>query len=97
MKILTKYRIVILIKDEFNNNELNNWIFDFLKYLKKVYVHKISVNSHGKQKLAYMIKQELKGNLIQFNFLSLPKSITTILKKLKIDPNIIRSIILKEK
>lgn len=54
----------------------------------------ISVISRGKQKLAYSIKDKIKGNYIQLNFSSMPKYIDSFLKALKLDSKILRFLVL---
>lgn len=91
---LKKYEISIVLTEEFNDNELKTWVFNFAKGLKKYNICDISVISRGKHKLAYPIKSRTKGNFIQLNFLSLSKSIEVVSDKLKFDNNVLRSLVL---
>lgn len=90
MSFLRKYEIMILLTEEFNENELKKWVFNYAKMLKKFNVYDISVISRGKQNLAYPIENKLKGNYIQLNFSSMPKYIINFSKILRLDLNVLR-------
>ena len=94
MKVLRKYEVMILLTEEFNDSELKSWVFNYAKNLRKFNVSDISVISRGKHKLAYMISDKLKGNYIQLNFSSMPKYIETFLSNLKMDPKVLRFLII---
>jgi ribosomal protein S6 len=94
MSLIKKYEIMILLTEEFNDSELKTWVFNYAKSLRKFNVCDISVISRGKHKLAYSIKDRLKGNYIQLNFSSMPKYIDTFLKALKLDSKILRFLVL---
>lgn len=97
MPILKKYEIMILLTDEFNDNELKAWVFNYAKSLRKFNVCDISVISRGKHHLAYSINNKLKGNYIQLNFSSMPKYITNFSNILKLDSHILRFSIFSKK
>lgn len=91
---LRKYEIMILLTEEFHDNELKTWVFSYAKMLRKFSVCDISVISRGKQNLAYPINNKLKGNYIQLNFSSIPKYISNFSKILKMDSNVLRFLII---
>ena len=93
MTVLKKYEIMILLTNEFNENELKTWVFNYVRILRKFNVSEISVISRGKHNLAYSINKESKGNYIQLNFFSMPKYITTFLNILKLDYHVLRFLI----
>ena len=95
MELLRKYEIMILLTEEFNDSELKSWVFNYAKNLRKFNVCHISVISRGKHKLAYSIKDKLKGNYIQLNFSSMPKYIEAFLNNLKLDPKVLRFLIIR--
>src|SRR6476620_5703677 len=98
MSLLRKYEIMILLTEEFNDNELKTWVFNFAKTLRKFSVCDISVISRGKHNLAYPIDTKMKGNYIQLNFSGTPKYIKNFSKILKMDANIFRFLVFnKEK
>ena len=84
MSLLKKYEIMILLTEEFNENELKRWVFNYAKNLRKFNVCQISVISLGKRNLAYSIQNKGKGNYIQLNFSSMPKYLTNFSKILKL-------------
>ena len=93
MSLLRKYEIMILLTEEFNDNELKTWVFNYAKNLRKFSVCDISVISRGKHNLAYPIDNKLKGNYIQLNFSSMPKYIEDFSKILKMDSNVLRFLV----
>jgi len=93
MSLLRKYEIMILLTEEFNDNELKTWVFNYAKNLRKFSVCDISVISRGKHNLAYPIDNKLKGNYIQLNFSSMPKYIEAFSKILKMDSNVLRFLV----
>jgi len=84
------YEIMILLRDEFNDSELKSWAFTYAKMLHKFRASEISIVSRGKHLLAYPIKDQTRGNLIQLKFLSFPNYTKTFADNLKKDSNILR-------
>ena len=92
-----KYEMMILLTEEFNDSELKTWAFNYAKALRKLSASEISVISRGKRDLAFMIKNQKRGNFIQINFSSLPKNIEDFSNSLKLDSNVLRFLILNKK
>lgn len=90
---LRKYEIMILLTEEFNDNELKSWTFHYAKNLRKFNGCEISVISRGKRELSYPIINRLKGNYIQLNFSSMPKYVDKFSKILKMDSNVLRFVL----
>jgi len=93
MLTLQKYEIMILLTEEFNDNELKTWVFNYAKNLRKFNVCDISVISRGKHNLAYCINNRTKSNYIQLNFSSMPKYLYDFLNILKLDSHVLRFLI----
>jgi ribosomal protein S6 len=93
MSVLRRYEIMILLTEEFNDNELKAWVFNYAKNLRKFNVCDISVISRGKHNLAYQIDNKMKGNYIQLNFSSMPKYINNFSNILKMDSNVFRFLV----
>ena len=93
MIVLKKYEIMILLTEEFNDNELKTWVFSYAKNLRRFNVCDISVISRGKQNLAYPINKKVRGNYIQLNFSSMPKYIKNFANMLKMDSNVLRFLV----
>ena len=91
-----KYEMMIVLKEEFNNSELKTWAFNYAKTIRKLTATEISVISRGKRNLAYMIENQKRGNFIQINFSSNPNSIINFTNSLKLDNNVLRSLILNK-
>ena len=92
-----KYEMMILLTEEFNDNELKTWAFNYAKALRKLSASEISVISRGKRDLAYVIKNQKRGNFIQINFSSLPTNIEDFSNSLKLDSNVLRFLVLNKK
>jgi ribosomal protein S6 len=97
MAVTMKYEMMILLTEEFNDNELKTWAFNYAKALRKLSASEISVISRGKRDLAYTIKNQKRGNFIQINFSSLPKNIEEFTNSLKLDSNVLRFLVLNKK
>ena len=96
MSVTMKYEMMILLKEEFNDSELKTWAFNYAKALRQLSASEISVISRGKRDLAYLIKDQKRGNFIQINFSSLPKYVTDFSNSLKLDTNVLRYLILNK-
>jgi ribosomal protein S6 len=56
MSGVVKYEIMIVLNEEFTDNELKVWSFNFAKGLQSLNASEISVISRGKRDFAYLIK-----------------------------------------
>jgi ribosomal protein S6 len=91
-----KYEMMILLTEEFNDNELKTWAFNYAKTLRKLNASEISVISRGKRDLSYEIANQKRGNFIQINFSSIPKHIEKFSSSLKYDSNVLRFLVLNK-
>ena len=89
--------MMILLTEEFNDNELKTWAFNYAKILQNLSASEISVISRGKRDLAYGINTQKKGSFIQINFSSMPKYLNKFVGDLKFDTNVLRFLILNKK
>ena len=96
MSTTIKYEMMILLTEEFNDNELKTWAFNYAKALRKLNASEISVISRGKRDLSYEIANQKRGNFIQINFSSIPKHIENFSSSLKFDSNVLRFLILNK-
>ena len=96
MSKIIKYEMMILLTEEFNDNELKTWAFNYAKTLRKLNASEISVISRGKRDLSYEIANQKRGNFIQINFSSMPKRIENFSSSLKFDSNVLRFLILNK-
>jgi ribosomal protein S6 len=94
MSGIIKYEMMIVLNEEFSDNELKIWSFNFAKGLQLLNASEISVISRGKRDFAYLIANRKKGNFIQINFLSLPKYIANFCNILKFDTNVVRYLVI---
>jgi ribosomal protein S6 len=91
-----KYELIILLNEEFNENELKTWAFKYAKELQKLGGSNISVTSKGKKNTAYKIKKQNKCNLIEFFFSVPANKLEGFTKTINLDENVLRSLILKK-
>ena len=91
-----KYEMMILLTEEFNDNELKTWAFNYAKTLRKLNASEISVISRGKRDLSYEIANQKRGNFIQINFSSIPKRVENFSSSLKFDSNVLRFLVLNK-
>ena len=96
MSKIIKYEMMILLTEEFNDNELKNWAFNYAKTLRKLNASEISVISRGKRDLSYEIVNQKRGNFIQINFSSIPKRVENFSSSLKFDSNVLRFLVLNK-
>jgi ribosomal protein S6 len=96
MSQIIKYEMMILLTEEFNDNELKTWAFNYAKTLRKLNASEISVISRGKRDLSYEIVNQKRGNFIQINFSSMPKRIENFSSSLKFDSNVLRFLVLNK-
>ena len=96
MSKTTKYEMMILLTEEFNDNELKTWAFNYAKTLRKLNASEISVISRGKRDLSYEIANQKRGNFIQINFSSIPKRVENFSSSLKFDSNVLRFLVLNK-
>ena len=92
-----KYDMMILLTEDFSDNELKTWAFNYAKNLQNLSASEISVISRGKRDLAYGINTQKKGSFIQINFSSMPKYLDKFVGDLKFDTNVLRFLILNKK
>jgi len=90
MATTKNYEMIILLSEDFNDNELKNWAFEYAQELQKLNASEISVISRGKRLLAYTITRYKKANFIQINFKSTAKSSNVFSNNLKFDQNVLR-------
>ena len=96
MSRIINYEMMILLTEEFNDNELKTWAFNYAKTLRKLNASEISVISRGKRDLSYEIADQKRGNFIQINFSSVPKHIEYFSSSLKFDSNVLRFLLLNK-
>ena len=96
MSKIIKYEMMILLTEEFNDNELKTWAFNYAKTLRKLNASEISVISRGKRDLSYEIVNQKRGNFIQINFSSIPKRVENFSSSLKFDSNVLRFLVLNK-
>jgi len=91
-----KYEMVIVLTEEFNKSELKTWSFNYARNLQLLSASDISIISKGTLYLAYTIDDQKRGNFIQINFSTVPKYLQKIKENTKLDPYILRSLLINK-
>jgi len=92
----TKYEMMVLLNNEFNDDEIKTWSLNYVKTLQKLNASEITVSTRGKLELSYEIKNQRRGNFIEVTFLSPPKSNEVFRNSLKFDSNVLRFLVLNK-
>lgn len=96
MKLTKKYEMIILLTEEFTDNEVKKWLVNCIKNLKTFKIFDVTITLRGKQKLAYSIKNERKAHYIHLYFFGTPKYIKTFLNRLKLDSKVLRHLLINK-
>lgn len=88
--------MVIVLTEEFNKSELKTWSFNYARNLQLLSASDISIISKGTLYLAYTIDDQKRGNFIQINFSTVPKYLQKIKENTKLDPYILRSLLINK-
>lgn len=91
-----KYEMVIVLTEDFNKSELKTWSFNYARNLQLLSASDISIISKGTLYLAYTIDDQKRGNFIQINFSTVPKYLQKIKENTKLDPYILRSLLINK-
>tara|TARA_B110000977_G_scaffold192274_1_gene265527 strand:- start:600 stop:896 length:297 start_codon:yes stop_codon:yes gene_type:complete len=96
MSKYTKYEMILILNEELNDSELKTWAFKYARELKGLGAIDIFVTSRGKRNLAYMIKNQNKGNFIEIKFLIISSYLKQFKEIIELDENILRSLTVKK-
>jgi len=87
---------MILLTEEFTDNEVKKWLVNCIKNLKIFKIFDVTITLRGKQKLAYSIKNKQKGHYIHLYFFGTPEYIKTFLNELELDSKVLRHILIRK-
>ena len=90
MELWKNYEVLIILNDEYNDDDLKNWSITSAKKLKRYNAHNISVVSRGRHRFPYDIEQNRKGSYIQMNFNCMTKYADAFTASIKESPPVIR-------
>ena len=87
------YESMVVLSSECTEAELKNIAFKYAQQLKKLGALSISVISRGRRDFAYTSKNTKTGYFVEMYFNSSPQILPIYQTKLKLDKNVIRSLI----
>lgn len=91
-----KYELVCIFSPKMTEKELEKEIDNISKLLQKIGAEKVESSNWGKKSLAYEINKFTDGYYVQYNFLVETENVKEINKKLKLEDNIIRFLIVNQ-
>ena len=89
------YELVVIVSSECTEVQLKNIAFNYAQQLKKLGALTISVVSKGRKDFFYKIRKTNNGYFVEIYFNSSPQVLPNYQTKLKLDKNVIRSLITK--
>jgi small subunit ribosomal protein S6 len=92
---MNKYEIMFIVKAELDEKAVKETASNLEKVLKDMKADILDSKDLGQKKLAYPIKNSVRGYYYLLNILSLPKAIQEFDRKAKIDNNVLRHMIIK--
>ena len=99
MKTITatnEYSILVIVKDNLNDTDIKTMGLSYAKALKKFGAIELGIISKGRQKLAYPIKKTSIVKFIEMNFTISPRALPELAKIMKLDENILRSLVIRK-
>ncbi|HUU26601.1 MAG TPA: 30S ribosomal protein S6 [archaeon] len=90
---MNKYEIIFILDPTIEDSEVENKFNSLLEILKAQGAEILDSIDWGKRKLAYSIKKKDNGIYRVYRFNAKPMSITEIERRLRIDEQILRSLI----
>lgn len=92
---MNKYEIMFIVKAELDEKAVKETATNLEKVLKDMKAEILDSKDLGQKKLAYPIKNSVRGYYYLLNISSLPKAIQEFDRKAKIDNNVLRHMIIK--
>jgi ribosomal protein S6 len=93
IKATNNYESMVIISSQCTEAELKMIAFDYAQQLKKLGASDISVVSRGRRDFAYTSKNARIGYFVEMYFNTSPQILPIYENKLKLDKNVIRSLI----
>jgi small subunit ribosomal protein S6 len=92
---MNKYEIMFIVKAELDEKAVKETVSNLEKVLKDMKAEILDSKDLGQKKLAYTIKNSVRGYYFLFNVSAKPNAILEFDRKAKIDANVLRHIIIK--
>jgi ribosomal protein S6 len=91
---MNNYESMVVISSQCTEPELKIIAFGYAQQLKKLGASNISVVSRGRRDFAYTTNSAKTGYFVEMHFASSPQILPLYENKLKLDKNVIRSLII---
>ena len=89
------YEVIYILKPDLMEDSLLKTIETYQTLLIDAEVHNLTTQNRGRRPFKYPIKKFNDGIYIQMNFDSTPSSLPAMEKSMKLDENILRSLVTK--
>ena len=93
---MNKYEIMFIVRTDIDEKTQKDTVAAFEKVLKDMKSKVLNVKDAGQKKLAYPIKDQVRGNYYVLNVEASPAAVKEFDRKAKIDQNILRHIVIRE-
>ncbi len=93
---MNKYEIMFIVKADIDEKTQKDTVKTFEKVLTDMKSKIVSSKDMGQKKLAYPIKDQVRGNYYVLNVEATAEAVKEFDRKAKIDENILRHIVLRE-
>ncbi|MEG0798824.1 MAG: 30S ribosomal protein S6 [Bacilli bacterium] len=93
---MNKYEIMFIVKAELEEQAVKSVYKDYEALLKSMKANVLVSRELGQKKLAYQIKNSVRGYYFLFNVEADTATITELNRKMRLDESILRHIVIKE-
>jgi small subunit ribosomal protein S6 len=93
---MNKYEIMFIVKADIDEKTQKDTVKTFEKVLTDMKSKIVSSKDMGQKKLAYPIKDQVRGNYYVLNVEATAAAVKEFDRKAKIDENILRHIVIRE-
>lgn len=93
----SRYESLVIFAPDYSPKQLRFLSFYYAKTLREWGASDIQIRYRGKRNLAYVIQNTKIGDYIEFRFNLLPSTLESYQSLMKLDQNILRSLINKKK
>ncbi len=93
---MNKYEIMFIVRADIDEKTQKDTVSAFEKVLKNMKSKIVNTKDMGQKKLAYPIKNQVRGNYYVLNVEASAAAVKEFDRKAKIDENILRHIVIRE-
>ena len=93
---MNKYEIMFIVRTDIDEKTQKDTVAAFEKVLKDMKSKIVNTKEMGQRKLAYLIKEQVRGAYYVLNVEASAAAVKEFDRKAKIDQNILRHIVIRE-